>query len=66
MKHTFSSKMFKCLFVDNTNYGTAVNKQGKLLNDTVLRIPLQKRDINIKIAEMKEELIQLIVSYFNI
>lgn len=59
MKHLFTSKMFKALFIDTTNYGEEGNKY-------VARIPQTGQDINQNIAKVKNELISNICNYFEI
>lgn len=66
MKHDFQQRMFKAIFIDNTNYGELRNSSGKLLNDVVRRIPTTKIEVNANIAKMKNELIKLIADYFNL
>ncbi len=53
MKHMFKTGMFKAIFLDNTNY-----KDGK----KVLRVPLTSGDVNLKIAQFKNELVKLIIN----
>ena len=52
MKHMFKTGMFKATFLDNTNY-----KDGR----KVLRVPLTSDDVNLKIAQFKNELIKTII-----
>ena len=59
MKHDFSIRMFKAIFLDNTNYQDQKDSRGRLLNDTVQRVPISKDQINGKIAGVKNELIKL-------
>lgn len=66
MKHDFSIRMFKAIFLDNTNYRDQKDSRGRLINDTVQRIPISRDQINGKIAEIKNDLIKLICEKLNI
>lgn len=67
MKHDFNIRMFKAIFIDNTNYGQKLDKSGKyLLNDIIKRVPVTTIEINGNIAKLKNDLIDIICSEFGI
>lgn len=66
MRHDFNIRMFKALFLDNTNYGTQTDARGKLLNDTITRVPLTSVDVNGNIVKLKNDLIKIIADEFNL
>ena len=66
MRHDFNTRMFKALFLDNTNYGDKVDQRGRLINDTITRIPLTALDVNKNISNLKNDLINLVANEFEI
>lgn len=66
MQHDFKSRMFKALFIDNTNYGEKRDAQGRLLNDVIVRVPQTGMAVNSNIVKLKNELLDLICSEFSI
>ena len=62
MLHLLKSRLFQAAFVNTTNYGDQTDSRGRLLNDTVRRIPTSAGQFNAGIINLKNELFSLIVN----